>query len=444
MKKADHQLVQRVLDGEVDQPTFEQFQQRVRGEPELGQLYGDYALLHHSLSEEFEGGHAVNPLEVDEVPAERRIARRLLLASLIVLFLAVAWWIRPHVSPDADDNIAVAAFSLDAVWQIEGTSHNLGGATALSQGASLHLQQGRANVSLNPSVSAIIEGPAILTAVAETSLHLEHGRGYFKRGGSGGPLTVTTPKLTAVDAGTEFGIQSSPESDDEIHVAVGRVKVSSNKGGAESFLDAGDAARVAANGPINSFPADLSLFATALGRFSPVIEGAFDQAQWRIAHGSPSFSPNRIEGVNYAAFLRLPAPSPTASSSIWLATIDVGHAAEGSFHTDGWAGLSFYSNGREVLFFGDSFGSAASWSLDVKQRIPVVYPPSPITGERMVTMRYDTRTGDVSLHEGNVPLRAPFCVGKIPAGTRFDEIRIGASSGAALAVKSLHVRCGER
>jgi len=37
-----------------------------------------------------------------------------------------------------------------------------------------------------------------------------------------------------------------------------------------------------------------------------------------------------------------------------------------------------------------------------------------------------------------------FCVGNLPAGTRFDEIRIGASSGAALAVKSLHVRSGGR
>ncbi len=443
MKKADHQLVQRVLDGEVDQTAFEQFQQRVRGEPELGKLYGDYALLHHSLSEEFEGGHPVNPLEVDEVPAERKIARRLLIASLIVLFLAAAWWIRPHVSPNGDNDIAVAAFSLDAVWQIKGTSHNLGGATALSQGASLHLQQGRANVSLNPSVSAIIEGPAILTVLSETSLHLEHGKGYFKRGGSGGPLTITTPKLTAVDAGTEFGIQSSPETDDEIHVAVGRVKVSSNKGGAESFLDAGDAARIPAAGPIHSFPADLSPFATVLGRFSPVIEGTFDQSRWRIAHGSPSFSPNRIEGVNYAAFLRLPDPAPTTSGSIWLATIDIGHAAEGSFHTDGWAGLSFYGNGKEVLFFGDSFGSAASWSLDVKQRIPVIYPQKPITGERQVTMRYDARTGEVSLHEGNIPLRVPFCVGKIPLGTQFDEVRIGASSGASLAVKSLSVRRGE-
>lgn len=440
MKKADHQLIQQVLDGEVDPPAFDQFQKRLRSEPGLEQLYGEYALLHHSLSEEFEGGHPVNPIDPSEYAPGRKVARPLLVAALGMLILAVVWWIRPHIAPAASDNIGVATFSLDAVWEIEGASRNLGGATAMAQGSTLHLRQGRAGITLNPSVSAIMEGPAILSIVSETSLHLQQGKAYFKHGGSGGPLTVTTPKLTAVDSGTAFGIHSPPGVDDEIHVAVGRVKVTAKHGGAESFLAADDAVRISSTGIIQSFPANSASFATSLGRFTPLIEGPFDPSQWRIAHGSPSITPGRIEGVNFATFLRLPEPSTQSGAWIWLATIDVGHAAEGSFHTDGWAGLSFYHQGREVVFFGDSFGGAASWSLDVKQRIPVIYPQQPLTGERKVTMRYDARTGEVSLHEGAFPLRAPFCAGKIPAGTQFDEIRIGASSGASLAVKSLHVR----
>jgi hypothetical protein len=57
-----------------------------------------------------------------------------------------------------------------------------------------------------------------------------------------------------------------------------------------------------------------------------------------------------------------------------------------------------------------------------------------------VTLRYDARSGEVTLHEGGLPLADPFCTGKVPPGTRFDEIRIGASAGAALAVNSLHIR----
>jgi hypothetical protein len=69
-------------------------------------------------------------------------------------------------------------------------------------------------------------------------------------------------------------------------------------------------------------------------------------------------------------------------------------------------------------------------------------PEKPVVGPRAVTLRYDPRTGSVSLHDGGVPLRPPFCEGRIPAGTRFDEIRIGASAGAALTVNSLVIRVG--
>ena len=54
MKRADHQIVQQVLDGSVTKEVFDGFQERLRGEPELVKLYGDYASMHHSLCEEFE------------------------------------------------------------------------------------------------------------------------------------------------------------------------------------------------------------------------------------------------------------------------------------------------------------------------------------------------------------------------------------------------------
>jgi hypothetical protein len=94
------------------------------------------------------------------------------------------------------------------------------------------------------------------------------------------------------------------------------------------------------------------------------------------------------------------------------------------------------------LFFGDSFGSERSWSLDVKQHIPVIVPALPVRGPRTVTLCYDKTTGAVSLHDGGVPLGAAFCAGKLPEGLDFDEIRLGASAGAALDVRSLVIRAG--
>ena len=58
MNRNDHHLIQQVLDGNVSPEAFDGFQQRLREEPELLQLYGEYALLQHTLCEEFEGGGA--------------------------------------------------------------------------------------------------------------------------------------------------------------------------------------------------------------------------------------------------------------------------------------------------------------------------------------------------------------------------------------------------
>ena len=95
------------------------------------------------------------------------------------------------------------------------------------------------------------------------------------------------------------------------------------------------------------------------------------------------------------------------------------------------------------LYFGPvGTGVRRTWSLDVKQQSPIILPGNPLVGPRTVTLRYDRKTGEVSLHEGRIPLRAAFCAGKLPAGTVFDELRIGASSIAGLTVRDLTVLAG--
>lgn len=440
MKKADHQWVQRVLDGDVTREEFDAFQQRLRDEPDLVKLYGEYSLLQHTLHEEYEGGYF-------EETTPRGSGRRwpglpLSLALVALLALAAVLWFRPWRESAAVEDVAVIAFSVDAVWRIDGASHYLGGATGVAAGGGLRLSQGRASISLEPSVTAVIEGPADVTLLSKDSLHLSRGRGFFHRGGSGEGLTVTTPRLKAVDSGTEFGIEVSETGPDELLVREGKVAVQAKSGGGPVMLAAGDAARISSEGVIERFPADGRYFATGLGRFRSVLSGGFSKEDWRIEYGNPSISGNRIEGANYAVFMRLPEPQPAGEHTVLLAALEVGKPSEGDFHTDGWAGLSFFSGGNEVLFFGDSYGARPTWSLDVKQRVPVILPAEPLVGPRTVTLRYDPRSGRVSLHEDGVPLKVPFCEGNLPPGTRFDEIRIGASAGASLTVNSLDLRVG--
>ena len=373
MKRNDHHLVQRVLDGDVSPEEFALFQQRLREEPELVKLYEDYALVHHTLIEEYDGGHAA---ESGSPFRERRLfgASTFLAVAAVLALAAGLWWYRPWIGRLVPDDVAVVSFSVDAVWHFDGPTWNLGGATAVSRGVELHLRQGRANVSLEPSVTALIEGPAELVFIAPDSLHLESGRGYFHRGGNGGRLTVSTPAFTARDSGTEFGIQATPGGPVELHVVEGTVTMIPKSDVPPEDFSEGVAARVSGVDQVEPIAIDAGRFARGLGKFRTVVSDPFVKSKWRLEYGTPSFGGHEIDGANYSAFLRLPGPEPAAGGGILLVTLGVRESVAGEFHTDGWAGLSLYSGGEEVLFFGDTFGNLPTWSLDVKQQVPVISP----------------------------------------------------------------------
>ncbi|MGL4400214.1 MAG: hypothetical protein ACRCXD_10125 [Luteolibacter sp.] len=440
MKKSDHHLIQQVLDGAVSQQTFDSFQQRMRQEPELIKEYGDYALLHHSLSEEYESipvaGNVV-PITGRKFPAKFAV-----IAAASVALLAGVFYLKFSAVPQSAPVTASLSFSPDAVWQIDGTFRNGAQSTNLAIGETLQLLHGQARISPGPSVSALIDGPSALTFVSSESLHLAEGCGRFYREKSGGRLEVTTPSMSTVDLGTEFGIVTSKNEPDELHVLDGKVSMRPNGRSDGQILSAGEAGRIAGADGIELFSAAEDRFPEDLGTFETICAAPFMKADWRVDYGNPSISGDRIEGVNYSVFRRLPQAEPAGDKSVLLATLETKAPSSGAFHSDGWAGLSLFSQGVEMLFFGDAFGPERTWSLDVKQRVPAILPGNRIVGSKTVTLRYDRTTGDASLHEGGLPLGPAFCAGKLPVGTTFDEIRLGASSSAALAVRSLTLRTG--
>lgn len=441
MRKSDHQLVQRILDGEVDGAGFDAFQQRLRAEPELMELYRQYSLLHHSLAEEHEGGFSPGG---DVSPHRYRMPRRRVwvAAALVVLTAAAVWqsrwwWLRMD-SPD----VAVVTFSLDAVARIEGVARNLGSAAGVGEGARIFLDQGRAEIAIDPVVSGIVEGPAEWSFGPFGEIRLAHGRAWFDAG-TGGAVTLITPWMSTRATEARFGILAGGERD-ETHVAVGTAVVAAANGPGGRTMQPGSAVAVAVDRTVTRIEPRTDVFARGLGRFHVVFGDDFGRDAWRVEYGNPVFSAGGIGGGNFAAHHLFGSLLPADGDTIVLTTLEVGNPRGAEFHTDGWAGMSFYSGGEEVLFFGDSFGARESWSLDVKQRVPVILPEVPVVGPRTVTLRYDMTTGDVSLHDGAPPLSPAFCVGRIPAGTRFEEIRLGASAGAAFTVNGLQIRTGGR
>lgn len=443
MKRSDHQMIQQVLDGTISQDGFKRFQERLRKESELEKLYGEYALLHHSLCEEFEG-HPVGQTALVPIPKASRFRKSGITLAVVAVVLAGVYGYRKFLlGTDLKPAIvAVVEFSPDAVWQIDGETQGGEKSSPLREGGTLQLIQGQAKVSPNSAATAWIDAPSVLTFRNRESLHLADGNGRFQSANRDARLEVTTPSISALGLGSDFGVSTHQSKADELHVFNGSVNMRLNGHPLTETLSTGEAGRVAASDRIERIPSGGGRFISQLGNFRPVVSGPFVKADWRQEYGNASISPDRIEGLNYSVHLPLKQAEPAGNHSILLVTFGVAQSSGDLFHTEGWAGMSFFYQGKEMLFFGDSFGSERTWSLDVKQHSPIILPANPVVGPKTVTLRYDRRSGSVSLHEGRIPLRAAFCTGKLPEGTVFDELRIGASSSAGLTVRDLTIQVG--
>ncbi|MGD7652424.1 MAG: hypothetical protein ACQCXQ_04355 [Verrucomicrobiales bacterium] len=396
MKRKDHYLVQRVLDGEVSREEFDAFQQRLREEPELEKFYKEYTLVHHSLSEEFESGDGLVELEA------RGIGRGWVMALVGVLLVCVGGWIWWQVWSGAGA-VARVEFTEDSVWQVEGEARTASDGFLLESGAMVKLDYGRLRIGLSDGGVAVADAPVKFYVPSGRAIKLEDGMLYF----------------------TEAG---------------GMTVVSSS--GERLMASGGEAIRVIRSDRLMRMTELVNMPPGELGQFRSVLETPLAKEKMRIEFGSPVVSSSQIDVANFEAFYPLPESVPGPGDRVLLATLEVGRSAFGEFHTDGWAGVSLYDEGEEVLFFGDAFGAEKTWALDLKQEKPVIKPQPSMNDVRSMTVRLESATGEVTLHPGGVPLSPPVCSGRLPVGTRFDEIRIGASVGAAIAVTELRIRVG--
>lgn len=161
-------------------------------------------------------------------------------------------------------------------------------------------------------------------------------------------------------------------------------------------------------------------------------------SQWRLERGSPELKGGHLEGRGFEAYFSLPPDGLSPERPVLLATIETVDAP--SFHTPGWSGFSLYQDGYEICFFGDSYGPEETWSLDVKRRLLPLMPSTFVSGPRTMTLRYDRRDGTIEMHEGEVPAGNPLVRSKILPGLVFDQIRIGTSDQAVLALARISVR----
>lgn len=311
MRQSDHQLVMAAFEGDLGQEEFDALQHRLKTEPELLALYREHAMLHHSLSEEFEGRHSLG----ESVPSVGRTPR----------------WLMPVIAA-----LAVLAAGL-AAWKFRPQEQEGGTPTAGSPTDAVVLPESRT------------DGPGV-TLLAD-------------RFESGQMTTGRRPQ-----------------------------------------------------------------------------QGA---SHWRLERGKPQITGGHLEGSGYETYFYIPKDALSATRPVLLVTVETMEGGDKPFHTKGWSGFSLYQDGYEVCFFGDSYGPEETWSLDVKRSLVPLIPAKNITGPRTMTLRYDRRDGSVEMYAGDKPDGEPLVRSKILPGMNFDQVRIGASVDASLAVVSIKVRALE-
>jgi hypothetical protein len=466
MKRADHEQIQAVLDGTATEIEFHRFQESLRKDPGLRKLYQSYALLHHSLAEEFQGQAMVGP---SRGPRRVRAAQSgwktgLFSAAAAVAILAVAIWLassrgkspaEPAIADSPAPPVPIAIdFSPDAGWRFEGElTTREGGATALP-GTRLVLDKGVARFQFPNEVIGYLEAPAELLYQEAARVVLEEGKARFRVGPAGKGFAVVTSSLEAIDLGTEFAVVSHRGAPDELHVFEGQVEMRTPEGRERPLLYAGEAASVSSEGRVTRITARPEEFTDKLPEFHLALEDHFHgsggslhgrlpqtgKGAWEVRLGTAVLGTQGVVGGGFQAFCKLDGPPLGKKHPLLVATLELGPTAAGPMHGPGWAGLSFYAGEEEMVFFGDSFGDAETWSLDVKQGLDPILPEPKVVGPRVVTMVYDWRNGLTTLHSGDKPGGPELVEGRIAPHLPIDAIRIGASDDATINIRQVVVR----
>lgn len=467
MKRVDHERIQSVLDGTASEIEFHHFQDALRQDAELRKLYQSYALLHHSLAEEFEGQALAGVARAKRTKASAVSGwmTGLLSAAAALAITATAIWLAARHHP-ADPGLVAESeisaprepveirFSPEAAWRVEGDVTTRDAVARALPGTRVFLDKGVARCQFPNEVVGHVEAPAELVYEATGRVRLAEGKARFQVGEAGHGFTVVTSSLEAVDLGTEFAVISHQSAPDELHVFDGKVEMRTPEGRDRPLLVAGDAASVSGDGRVTRIAARPMDFVDRLPTYRIALEDEFSggggslhgrlpargRGAWEVRAGTAVVASQGVIGGGFEAFCRLDGPTLGPERPLLVATLELGATVAGPMHGPGWAGLSLFSQGIEKVFFGDSFGDDETWSLDVKQGIEPLLPEPKVVGPRVVTMVYDWRTGVTTLHSGDRPGGPELVRGRIEPRLPIDEVRLGASNDATINARRVLVR----
>ncbi len=162
--------------------------------------------------------------------------------------------------------VARLASAPNCTW--ESLTHPLAEGSQLHAGQWLTLTSGVARLEFNDQTTALVESPATLELMTDSSLRLHAGTVALRANGDHKDFVVHTANAAIVDLGTSFGVHSGPEGVD-IEVFEGQVEIlPDNDTGRSQILGLGTSARLLPG----SGQADIKMFGSGQGRFTDLLQ----------------------------------------------------------------------------------------------------------------------------------------------------------------------------
>lgn len=267
-------LLHDLEDGNLSAEGWRTLEQRLIEDPEARRRYREHMAFASALHAE---ARAVGEIEgrppgALAETAPRRVFGRAVLAAAAVLALLAAvasWIVIPRPEP------ARVVGGPDSSWHFASGGINDQG--RLIEGSRVVVSSGTVEMTSTSGTRVLLEAPADFEWKRPLAGELREGQAWFAvaRGDEG--FTVRLGAAEVVDLGTEFGLRRHPGGD-EVHVAVGSVRVGSVFENVRPVeLHAGDAVAAGPTGRTRGIPCRPESFVRQLPAAVPMIRWSFDR-----------------------------------------------------------------------------------------------------------------------------------------------------------------------
>lgn len=271
-------LILDLLDGRIDPVGLHDLESELARNPEALARYLSFADLDGLLQiQSAVHMHMAAPAAFRRkaVPKTKRTTQIATFLSIAAVLLLVGIVLN-LVLVSKEPTFRVSNHSIYTLTQSSGKKTTHG--ETLAMDSRLELQQGSMEINFDSGVRCMIVAPADLTIRNHSRIDFKQGNAWFHVPPAATGFQVNTARMKVVDLGTEFGIRTGRDGEEEIHVLKGKVRAGASSGARSvEILEVGEARRLDAIGNLASIPVASGDFIKSLPDKLPHLHWSFDE-----------------------------------------------------------------------------------------------------------------------------------------------------------------------